>query len=421
MDSVNREERMLAARNERPSVSLRIPFVEFVGLTAALMALTALSIDIMLPALPQIGSALGVTSENDRQLIIILYMAGFAAGQIFFGPLSDHFGRKPVLLLGLAIFIAGSLGALLAGSFTTLLAARLVQGVGAASPRIVAVAVVRDIYSGRQMARVMSFAMMVFILIPVLAPSLGQALIYVGNWRSTFFVLLVMASITAVWASLRLPETAEQALGTKRALNVRASFFAAILDPLTMAYGVASGFMFGCLLAYVASAQQIFVEVFHLGHAFPIVFGAIASAMAIASFVNARLVGRIGMRRVSHTALAGFTAVSLILLAASADGVASLAVFAALVASAFFLFGLIAPNFNAIAMEPQGHNAGMASSVIGSLSTAIGALAGGLVGRSFDGTVLPIAAGFAVCSVITCAIVIIAEGREDIFGSNRAT
>lgn len=420
MNALDRDEPVLARRPEVPPALLRISFVEFVGLTAALMALTALSIDIMLPALPQIGSALGITSENDRQLIIILYMAGFAVGQIFFGPLSDHFGRKPVLLSGLAIFIAGSLGALLSGTFTTLLAARLIQGVGAASPRVVAIAVVRDIYRGRQMARVMSFAMMVFILIPVLAPSVGQALVHLGDWRWIFFVLLAMASITAVWASLRLPETAEQALGTERALNVRDSFFAAILDPLTMAYGVAGGFMFGCLLAYVASAQQVFVEVFHLGQAFPIVFGAIASAMAIASFVNARLVGRLGMRRVSHTALAGFTTVSLVLLAASAFGIASLAVFAALAATAFFLFGLIAPNFNAIAMEPQGHNAGMASSVIGSLSSAIGALAGGLVGRSFDGTVLPIAAGFAVCSIITCAIVIFAEDRENLFGRNRA-
>ena len=420
MNASNREERLLATRSEVPSALLRISFVEFVALTAALMALTALSIDIMLPALPQIGSALGLASENDRQLVIILYMAGFACGQIFFGPLSDHFGRKPVLLSGLAIFIAGSLGALLSGSFTMLLAARLIQGVGAASPRVVAVAVVRDLYGGRQMARVMSFAMMVFILIPVLAPSLGQALIHLGDWHWTFFVLLAMASIIAVWAGLRLPETAEQALGAERALNVRDAFFAAILDPLTIAYGIAGGFMFGCLLAYVASAQQVFVEVFHLGQAFPIVFGAIASAMAIASFVNARQVERLGMRRVSHTALAGFTAVSLILLGASALGVANLAVFAALVFSAFFLFGLIAPNFNAIAMEPQGHNAGMASSVIGSLSTAIGALAGGLVGRSFNGTVLPIAAGFAVCSIITCAIVIFAEDRENLFGSNRA-
>jgi DHA1 family bicyclomycin/chloramphenicol resistance-like MFS transporter len=420
MNALDRDEPVLARRPEVPPALLQISFVEFVGLTAALMALTALSIDIMLPALPQIGSALGVRSENDRQLIIILYMAGFAVGQIFFGPLSDHFGRKPVLLSGLAIFIAGSLGALLSGTFTTLLAARLIQGVGAASPRVVAIAVVRDIYRGRQMARVMSFAMMVFILIPVLAPSVGQALVHLGDWRWIFFVLLAMASITAVWASLRLPETAEQALGTERALNVRDSFFAAILDPLTMAYGVAGGFMFGCLLAYVASAQQVYVEVFHLGQAFPIVFGAIASAMAVASFVNARLVGRLGMRRVSHAALAGFTTVSLILLAASAFGIASLAVFAALAATAFFLFGLIMPNFNAIAMEPQGHNAGMASSVIGSLSTAIGALAGGLVGRSFDGTVLPIAAGFAVCSIITCTIVIFAEDRENLFGRNRA-
>jgi DHA1 family bicyclomycin/chloramphenicol resistance-like MFS transporter len=414
------DEGILASRNERPSIALPIPFVEFVGLTAALMALTALSIDIMLPALPQIGFSLGVTSENDRQLVVILYMAGFAVGQMFFGPLSDHLGRKPVLLSGLAIFIVGSLGALFSGSFTAFLAARLLQGFGAASPRVIAIAVVRDIYGGRQMARVISFAMMVFILVPVLAPSLGQALVHFGDWHWTFVVLLAMAVITAVWSGLRLPETGRQALGVERALSLRASFSAALFDPLTMAYGVAGGFMFGCLLAYVASAQQIFVEVFNMGRAFPIVFGAIASAMAIASFVNARLVGRLGMRRVSHTALVAYTAVSFILLAASILGIATLPVFAALLASAFFLFGLIAPNFNAIAMEPQGHNAGMASSVIGSLSTAIGALGGGLVGRSFDGTVLPIAAGFAGCSLLTCAIVILVEGRVGLFGRNRA-
>jgi MFS transporter, DHA1 family, multidrug resistance protein len=419
MDALEREERILASRPELPSVSLQISFVEFVGLTAALMALTALSIDIMLPALPQIGAALGVTSENDRQLVVILYMAGFAVGQIFVGPLSDHFGRKPVLLSGLAILIVGTLGALLSGSFATLLSARVVQGLGAASARVVAVAVVRDLYRGRQMARVMSFAMMVFIVIPVLAPSAGQALIQIGDWRLTFFALLAMACATAVWAGLRLPETGRHALGIERALGLREAFARAIFEPLTLAYGAAGGFMFGCLLAYVASAQQVFVEVFDLGQAFPVAFGAIASAMAVASFANARLVGRLGMRKVSHTALAGFMSVSLILVTASALGVASLPVFAPLVAVAFFLFGLIAPNFNAIAMEPQGHNAGMASSVIGSLGTAIGALAGGLVGRSFDGTVLPIAAGFAACSMITCAIVFMVEGREGLFGRNR--
>jgi DHA1 family bicyclomycin/chloramphenicol resistance-like MFS transporter len=191
------------------------------------------------------------------------------------------------------------------------------------------------------------------------------------------------------------------------------------LTPQTISYGAAGGFMFGCLLAYVASSQQVYVEVFGMGQAFPVIFGAIASALSIASFVNARLVGRLGMRRLSHSALAGFTAISLVLTALAANGVAPFPVYAALMAAAFFLFGLIAPNFNAIAMEPQGHNAGMASSVIGSLGTAIGALVGGIVARSFDGSVLPITAGFAACSLITCAIVYAVEGRQGLFGHNR--
>ncbi|HEY8128948.1 MAG TPA: MFS transporter, partial [Hyphomicrobium sp.] len=217
MTTAEREARILASRPDSPSVPLSISFVEFVGLTAALMAITALAIDIMLPALPQIASAFGAAGENDRQLIVILYMAGFAVGQIFFGPLSDHYGRKPILMAGLAVFIAGTIGALWSGSFEMLLIARLVQGIGAASPRIIAIAVVRDLYGGRQMARVMSFAMMVFIIIPVLAPSVGQALVHLGNWHWIFFALLVMASVAALWSGLRLPETARPALGIEHA------------------------------------------------------------------------------------------------------------------------------------------------------------------------------------------------------------
>lgn len=419
MNKITYAEHDVPSRPDLPSVSLQISFVEFVGLTAALMALTALSIDIMLPALPKIGSALGASSENDNQLIVILYIAGFAAGQLIYGPLSDHLGRRPVLLAGLVIFIAGTLGALLSGSFNVLLTARLFQGVGAASPRVVAVAVVRDLYSGRQMARVMSFAMMVFILIPVFAPSIGQGLIHLGDWHWTFYALLAMAIAISLWAGLRLPETGGQTLGTERAMTLGRSFKAAILEPQTIAYGAASGFMFGCLLGYIASAQQVFVDVFGIGPLFPIVFGAVASVMAVAFFANARFVGQLGMRRVSHTALAGFLTVSLILAAVSELDVASLPVFASLVASAFFLFGFIAPNFNALAMEPQGHNAGMASSVVGSLSTAIGALAGGLIGSSFDGSVLPLALGFAGCSLITFAIVFSVEGRSGLFGRNQ--
>ncbi|MFT3732547.1 MAG: multidrug effflux MFS transporter [Hyphomicrobium sp.] len=418
MSTSERGTQTVASRPDEPSERLTISFLEFVCLSACLMAMTALSIDIMLPALPEIASTFNVTNENDRQLIVVLYMAGFAVGQIFFGPLSDHYGRKPILMLGLAVFIVGTIGALWARTFDVLLIARCVQGIGAASPRIIAIAVIRDLYAGRQMARVMSFTMMIFITIPVLAPSVGQALTHIGNWHWIFFVLLVMATVAAVWSALRLPETARPALGIERPMDLRHSFLLAISNPLTAGYGAAGGFMFGCLLAYVASAQQVFVEVFGMGDIFPVVFGAIASAIAVASFVNARLVGRLGMRRVSHTALLGFIIVSALLAVATSLGVAGFVVFALAVGTSFFLFGLIAPNFNAIAMEPQGHNAGMASSIIGALSTAIGAAAGGLVARAFDGTILPIAAGFAICSLIAGLIVLAIEGPSGLFGRN---
>lgn len=398
---------------------LKISFTEFVALTAALMAITALSIDIMLPALPAIGKALGVASENDRQLVVIVYMIGFSFGQLFYGPLSDRYGRKPVLMTGLAIFVLGTVGALVSGSFYGLLTARLVQGIGAASPRVVAVAIVRDLYSGRHMARVMSFTMMVFIVIPVFAPSIGQALVHLGDWRWAFYGLLIMGLAVTCWAALRLPETAAVAFDSGSPRSLWRSFKAVILQPQTMAYGLASGLMFGCLLAYVASAQQVFVEIFKLGDGFPIAFGAVASTMALASFMNARLVEGLGMRRVSHTALAGFVAVSLMLAGVARFGGVNLAVFSVLLAVAFFLFGMIAPNFNALAMEPQGRHAGMASSVIGSLSTGVGAVAGGIAGRAFDGTVLPLALGFVLCSLATVGIVLLVEGRAGLFGWNR--
>lgn len=401
----------------RPSSpSLNIPFVEFVSLTAALMAITALSIDIMLPALPAIGTALHVASENDRQLVVILYMAGFAAGQLFYGPLSDTFGRKPVLMVGLAIFLTGTVAAILAQSFTALLAARLIQGLGAASPRVVAVAIVRDLYQGRQMARVMSFTMMVFIMIPVLAPSAGQALLHVGDWHWTFYALLVLGLAVAVWAGLRLPETSRNDSFITSRPPVLQSFRTVATSAQTLVYGSASGLMFGCLLAYVASAQQVFIEVFKLGDWFPIAFGAVASTMALASFFNARWVEQMGMRRVSHTALIGFAGVALVMVATATLKVMVLPAFITLLASAFFLFGLIGPNFNALAMEPHGNNAGMASSIIGALSTGIGAAAGGLVASNFHGSVLPLTLGFAACSLTTLVIVVWLEGRTGLFG-----
>lgn len=397
---------------------LQLPFVEFVGLIAAMMALTALSIDIMLPALPQIGEALGVASENDRQLIVIIYVLGFAVGQIAYGPISDRYGRKPVLLVGFGIFVAGSLAALVAPTFETLLLARVLQGIGAASPRVMGLAIVRDLFTGRQMARVMSLAMMVFIIIPVLAPFAGQLLMSVGTWRTPFDALLIFGLVTGAWVAMRLPETRVAASSATRE-SLWQSVKIVVTTPQTFGYMTGAGFMFGCLMGYVASSQQVFVDVFQLGSNFPLVFGAIASVMALASFTNAQLVERLGMRLVSHGALSGFVICAGFLTLAAAAGWAPLWLFSLLVAACFFCFGLVAPNFNALAMEPQGPRAGTASSVIGFYSTGAGALIGGAIGHLFDGSVVPLVAGFLTCGLLSAATVCLVEGRAGLFGRNR--
>ncbi len=379
--------------------------VEFIALIALMMALTALSIDMMLPALPAIGEALGVMDPNDRQIVIISYVAGFSLGQLAYGRLSDTFGRKPVLMFGLAVFVVGSLVASRSSSFPMLLAARIVQGLGAAAPRVIAVAIVRDLYVGRNMARIMSFAMMTFIIVPVLAPSVGLGILAIGTWRWMFELLLVVGLIVAVWAGFRLPETRSEEDAT-HPLSLGASLKLAIETPQTLAYALAGGCMFGCLMGYVSSAEQVFVDVYKLGDNFPFAFGGIASLMALASLTNAQLVENLGMRRVSHWALIGFTLVSFALAGAAALGVASFTLFAVLMAAIFFQFGLIAPNFNALAMEPQGHNAGMASSLIGFTTTGMGAVFGGVIGHYFNGSVLPLTLGFACLSLAAFVIVL---------------
>ena len=390
---------------------------EFIVLIATMMALTALAVDIMLPALPQIGGALGLANANDRQIVIVSYMLGFSVGQLAYGRLSDDYGRKPVLLVGMAIFIGGSLVASLASDFTTMLIARAVQGLGAAAPRVIAIALVRDRYVGREMARVMSFAMAVFIIIPVLAPFVGQGLLQVGSWRLVFDLLLVVGVIVALWSGLRLPETCPSRMGKPLPLGEATRY--ALETPQTIGYAIAGGLVFGTVLSYVSSAQQVFVDVFGLGERFPLAFAAMAVMIAVASLTNAMMVERLGMRRLSHTSLAAFIAVSALLVALILAGVAGFWVFICLMMPLFLLFGLIAPNFNALAMEPQGDNAGMASSVVGFVSTGLGALTGGLIGHLFNGTVLPLALGCLVLGVLAFAVVAWVERLRGLFHPGR--
>jgi DHA1 family bicyclomycin/chloramphenicol resistance-like MFS transporter len=396
-------------KTSEPSTPLG--FGEFVALIALMMALTALAIDIMLPALPEIVGAHGVTEPNDRQLVVTAYLIGFAAGQPFHGPLSDRFGRKPVLTVGLLIFAVGAAAAIVAPSFAWMLAARALQGFGAAAPRVVAIAVIRDRFAGRDMSRVMSFVMMVFIIVPVLAPTLGEGIVRLGSWPWIFAALLLVSLLALGWAALRLPETRPpEDREPLSGAQLRAALAQVVGTRKTLGYTVALGFMFGTLMSYIGSAQQIFVDVYGLGELFPLMFGAVSSVVALAAFTNSRLVGRLGMRRVSHLALLGFVAASVLTAVAGFPGHPPLAAFVAFLAVSFYCFGLVAPNFNALAMEPMGRVAGMASSFMGFYTTAAGAFFGWLVGQAFDDSVRPLTVGFAALGVLTLACVLWTEG-----------
>ncbi|MEX2643402.1 MAG: multidrug effflux MFS transporter [Acetobacterales bacterium] len=395
-------------------------FPEFVAMMASLMALTALSIDIILPALSQIQRDFDVGDANDQQLIVTAYVVGFAAGQVFYGPLSDRFGRKPVLLFGLALYAVSSFLCLVAGAFDLLLAARFLQGIASASPRIIAMAVIRDVYEGRRMAEVMSFVMMVFIVVPVIAPSIGGGFLLVANWHLIFGFLYAVSLGIIAWTTLRLPETRLPERRQPMSVGWLLRAFGETLGTRqTLGYTLAIGTVFGSLMSYVNSAEQVFTEVYGVGGWFPVLFGCVAVPLALASFLNSRLVKRLGMRRLSHCALAGFAVTAVIHLAVTAaTGSPPLWLFVALLATCLFFFGFIMPNFNALAMEPMGRIAGTASSFVGAVMTGLGATLGWYVGQHYDGTVLPLTAGYAAFGVIALVIVAVTE-RGRLFRAGR--
>jgi MFS transporter, DHA1 family, multidrug resistance protein len=398
----------------------RMPsFGEFVAMMAGLMAMTALSIDVMLPALPQIRADFQIADANAQQLVVTSYVLGFALGQLFHGPQSDWLGRRPVLLAGLGVYALASFGCLVAPSFGVLLAARFLQGAANAAPRVIAIAVVRDVYGGRRMAEVMSFVMMVFIIVPVLAPSIGGAFLLAGSWHLIFAFLFVVSLALLAWMALRLPET--QPPERRRPLSVAwltGAFGETVRTRQTLGYTLATGTVFGALMGYINSAQQVFVEVYDLGALFPLAFGCVAAALALAAFLNSRFVGRLGMRRVSHAALIGFAVTALLHLGLDLayDG-PPLAAFVLLLALDLFFFGLLMPNFNAIAMEPMGHIAGTASSFVGAVTTGLAAGLGWVVGQHYDGTATPLLAGFAVFGVLGLLIVLVTE-KGRLFGTS---
>jgi DHA1 family bicyclomycin/chloramphenicol resistance-like MFS transporter len=407
----------MADINHEPPAA-RIPYVEFVTMVALLMALNAMAVDIILPALQQMGASLAVADENTRQLPLTAYIIFFGVSQLFYGTVSDRLGRRPVLLFGLAVYALGCLGAAVATSFEMLLLMRAVQGIGAGATRVIAVAVVRDTYGGRRMASVMSLAMMVFMVVPILAPTLGQGILMTAGWRSILgFIALFGLAMTA-WCLFRLPETLAES--NRRPLApgpVFDAFRLVVTNRVAAGYAVGAGLLFGCMFAFLNSAQQIYQEVYGLGALFPIVFSSGAILIAFASFTNSRLVERLGMRLLSHGALCGFAAVSALLciIAIFDGGHVPLWIFYLAIMIALGLFGFIGTNFNALAMDPLGHVAGTASSVVGFLQTFLGGVLGALIGQAYDGTVLPLSLGMLVLALMSFGIIVLTE-RNRLFG-----
>jgi len=388
-------------------------FVEFVVLIALMMALGSMSIDNLLPAFEPISLDYGLGETNEVQLILTVYMVGFAIMQIFYGPISDVVGRRPTLMIGLVIFAIGSFVALFASSFEVLLIARAIQGMGAAATRILSVAIVRDRFHGREMARVMSIVMMIFLIVPVIAPSIGGFFLLFGGWHLIFVSMLAMALILAVWFGRRMPETLHPEYRMPFSFaRIAAGARRCVVERVTFGYATAMALMYGALMGYINSSQQIFeTDVYGLGPLFPIAFGVIAAVMGVAAFTNSRLVRRLGMRRLSHAGICGYLvfALALVAMAVAYDGKPPLILFTVALAGCQFLFSLAMPNFNTMAMEPLGDIAGTASSVIGAYTTLGGALIGLLISQSFNGTVLPLSLGFLVMGVLALGFVLWTE------------
>ncbi len=389
---------------------------EFIALMAALMALNALAIDVMLPALPYMGEALGVANENERQFVITAYMIGMGVAQLAFGPLTDRFGRRAPLLAGIGVYVVAVVIAAFAPSFTMLLVLRFIQGLGAASVRVITTAVVRDRYSGREMAEVMSLVFMVFMAIPVIAPSIGQVLLLTGPWQAIFLFMGGLALVFWLWTFMRLPETLP--LDKRRPLSLKGvteGFHIVFTNRVAISYGLAGMFLFGALFGFISSSQQIYVDIYGLGVYFPVAFALVAGLMAVSSFTNSKVVRGIGMRRLSHGAMLTFTVVSGIWLVFAMSGFLPLWLFFGLLCVIMFSFGWSASNMNSLSMEPLGAVAGTAASVFGFIQTVGGALIGGYIGQLFDGTTIPTAAGYFTMGVMALVFILIAE-KGRLFG-----
>ncbi|WP_432695053.1 multidrug effflux MFS transporter [Marinobacterium sp. YM272] len=383
--------------------------VEFLLLMATMMCLTALFVDSMLPALHQIGLELDALDNNRYQMVLTSIMVGLGVGQLFYGPIADAIGRKPAVYLGLALMLAGTAISTFAQSFELMLFGRVLQGVGAAGPRVMVVTIIRDQYSGAEMARVLSLVMTIFIFSPVVAPLVGQAVLLFAGWRAIFGLLGVICLALLVWFAMRQVETLKPE--NQRPLSLKPVMLGmkeVISHRVALAYILVAGLSHSSIIAFLTSVQGIMQGIYDAGAMFPVYFALIALGVGFSSFLNSRLVYRFEIRTLVTRVLMILGTLSLAEAALVASGViaVSLAGFIMMMTVSTFCLGLLFGNINALAMEPFGHMAGIASGVIGASTMLIGVLVGGAVGMSFDGTIIPLLLGFGLTSVTSLALIL---------------
>ncbi len=388
---------------------------ELIAMMAALMSLQAFGIDAMLPALGEIASGFGMTG-NDRQLVIGAYFLGAGAGAIFPGAFADRFGRRPVLFFGLLFYITLSIACALVTDFEWLIGLRLAQGFGAASLSVVPVAIVRDKVGGDRMARLMSLIMMIFLVVPIVAPAVGQLILIFAGWRWIFGAMAMASLIVGLWVWFRLPETLIPETAQKIDVpTILVNMRQALVRREAIGYVLGSALVFGSLFGFLNSSQQLISESFGAGNSFPLIFGAAVLGMVVANFTNSRIVERYGARRVSHAALLAFLAVSCVQLWSSSQPDQSLWEFVPLLSIAMATMGFIGSNFSSIAMQPFYRIAGAASSAQTSLRMITGAVLGSLIGAMYDGSARPLAIAMLLCGFLALGTILYSE-RGKLFG-----
>lgn len=386
----------------------RIPSqLEFIALMASLMSIAALAIDALLPALDLIGIDIGITNNADNQLLITMMFLGLGVGPLVFGPLSDSFGRKPIVFMGFLLFVMASILCVYAPNLETMIIGRILQGVGLSAPRTISIAMVRDLYRGDHMARIMSFITVVFLLVPIVAPAMGQLVIDLYNWQAIFYIQLLFTVLVCLWFWRRQPETLRPEDRTPLTLNLFTKGTRELLKyPRTIGFTLISGFITGSFLVYLSASQHIFQEQYGLKEEFPYIFAALAISIGLATFLNGSLVVKLGMERLVSVALIGYFLFSatylLFFFSAPNPPVWILLIFFAL---QFFSVGFLFGNLRALAMEPVGHIAGIAAAITGLISTLMAVPISTFIGRFVSGSrVYPLFIGFTVCAFLSLCI-----------------